>query len=533
MDAPDQTIDRIGVIVDGGSLARWQADALAALGGDCRFTFYNCTNMRSQPRRLAHWPYYALNLLSLRMRLTRQVPLPLDADDVVVDFECEHEGIWQRLPASLIERITADRAVVIVKFGMGLLRVPDDAAFPIPILSYHHGDLRRFRGRPAGFYELLSGEPVVGQVVQRLSNRLDAGSVLAFAETKAHAYSYRATMSEAYRASPLLLAQAIRNARAGCHLDMEPGDQATRLPGPVTVGRFVVGRFSALVRRLAYGMVVEKSWRVALAEHVPAGFPAEGDLPKPTAWQHVSLPKGYRFLADPFFHPDGSGLLVEALRSSTGLGEILHIDEQGHRPLLSNGHCSYPAAVPTDAGYQLVPEISEHSPALVYRLEHASTVCVGRVAIGGGARLLDPTPFHHDGHCYLFANLAEEGPSVLRLWVGCDLTSGLMEHPDSPIRLSPAGARMGGLIMERSGQVFRVGQDLRRSYGDGLIVFAIEDLTPDRYREVPIADLRFTGVRGPHTLNLRGDTMLFDYYDDRIAPLAAIHRLRGRFARRR
>ena len=158
------------------------------------------------------------------------MPLPAAADQIF-GFECEHDGIWQRLPGILVERFAADGVTVVVKFGMGLLRIPDEAAFSIPILSYHHGDPRRFRGRPAGFYELLGGERVVGQIVQRLSGKLDAGEALAFAETKAHAHSYRATMAEAYRTSPLLLGRAIRNARVGRRIDMTPGSRVTRLPG--------------------------------------------------------------------------------------------------------------------------------------------------------------------------------------------------------------------------------------------------------------------------------------------------------------
>ncbi len=90
---------------------------------------------------------------------------------------------------------------------MGLLRVPSGLA--CPILSYHHGDPREYRGRPAGFYELMNGKTAVGQVVQVLSETLDAGEVVAFAETKAHAHSWQRTMAEAYRASPLLLAAAV------------------------------------------------------------------------------------------------------------------------------------------------------------------------------------------------------------------------------------------------------------------------------------------------------------------------------------
>ena len=38
--------ERVEIIADGGTIARWQADALAALGPDFEVKFYNCTNMR-------------------------------------------------------------------------------------------------------------------------------------------------------------------------------------------------------------------------------------------------------------------------------------------------------------------------------------------------------------------------------------------------------------------------------------------------------------------------------------------------------
>ena len=100
----------------------------------------------------------------------------------------------------------------------------------------------------------------------------------------------------------------------------------------------------------------------------------------------------------------------------------------------------------------------------------------------------------------------------------------------SPICMSPAGGRMGGLIAERDGRLFRFGQDNRGRYGDGLILFAIDALTPDEYRESPISELRFEDAQGPHTLNVRGNRLLFDFYDERFAPLAAIRRLRHRLA---
>ena len=520
---------RCGVIIDGGRIARWQFDALTRIRSQFDITVYNCTNMRAARRRIRHWPYYALNLAALRTPLTRSLPASALGSDIV-DFACEHDGSWQRLPGDFLERMKADGILFVTKFGMGLLRVPPDAEFSIPILSFHHGDPRRFRGRPAGFYELLSGEPVVGQVVQRLTNRLDAGEVLAFAETKARPHSYRATMEDAYRTSPLLLPQAVRTLLAGERLDMVPAEHVTTLPGPMTVARFVLQRFAALVRRLGYGLAIEKRWRVAFAADAHPQFAPLGELPRRATWTPLPLPDGYRFIADPFFHPAADGVLVEAMRSDTAVGDILHIVGENRQVVLSGRHFSYPAAIQFNGETQLVPEMSEHDDATVFRLERHLAIPIAKVGIDRGARLIDPTPFYRSGRCYLFANLADEGPSILRLWIGDDLSLDLVEHPASPICMSPAGGRMGGLIAERDGRLFRFGQDNRGRYGDGLILFAIDALTPDEYRESPISELRFEGARGPHTLNLRDNSLLFDFYDERFSPLAAIRRLRGRLA---
>jgi len=157
----------IGVIVDNGCLARWQADALRTLTSDHDFIVYNCLNSRPGKRRLRHALYYLLNLGTVRNAQTRRGPIPPDIRPVAtVDFESVHDGSWQSLPNSLIDRIRADQPTVLVKFGMGLLTVPPKSDLPTPILSYHHGDPSAFRGRPAGFYELLTGAERMGQVVQ-------------------------------------------------------------------------------------------------------------------------------------------------------------------------------------------------------------------------------------------------------------------------------------------------------------------------------------------------------------------------------
>jgi hypothetical protein len=246
---------KIGVFLDGARLARWQAEALETLAGEAEFVIYSCTTPAPARRQLRHALYYLLNLATVRNRMTRRIGLPASLRIIATHaFAAPCEGRWQALPPDLVERIAHDRPDVLVKFGLGLITIPPAEQLAVPILSWHHGDPAKFRGRPAGFHELAQGEPTVGQIVQILSNRLDSGRIVAAAETRAFAHSYRATLVEAYRHSPLLLRTAIRNALAGTSWEPPQWGPAYRLPGNAAVAGFVLGRARAAASHLLYGL---------------------------------------------------------------------------------------------------------------------------------------------------------------------------------------------------------------------------------------------------------------------------------------
>jgi hypothetical protein len=492
----------------------------------------NCVNTRSKKHLVAHGLYYALNIASIKRAAGRPVPLPEKyRRGTVITFAALGEGAWQVLPDSVLAQIDQAAPQVIIKFGMGLLRVPQQ--LPCPILSYHHGDPRRFRGRPAGFYELMTGAPMVGQVVQLLSNRLDAGQIVGFAETRAIAHSYKATLAEAYRCSPLLLPGALRRCLSRETLPIEPIGANYRLPGNATVVRFLAKLVVAKVRRLLFGLFVERQWQVADSPFSGAMTELVESFPAPSKWRVPTRPKAFRFLADPFPHPEG-GLLVEALRKSDEQGEIVHLRQHGQRTLCAaKGHFSYPGTVRVGDEWFMLPETAEWTLPTAYRLTAAGCEPVGKLQVEGSAPLIDPTLFPYGDAIYLFANKLAEGAGVLRLWMADELFGQFLEHPASPIRISPSGARMGGALIERGGRILRPGQDGSRSYGDAVILFEIERLTRSEYSERECGRIDFADRGGPHTLNLDEGRVVFDFYDRRVTPLAGVRRLRSLLSKRR
>ena len=87
---------------------------------------------------------------------------------------------------------------------------------------------------------------------------------------------------------------------------------------------------------------------------------------------------------------------------------------------------------------------------------------------------------------------------------------------------------MAGGIWERKTGIFRFGQDLTGRYGNGVCIFRIDELGAESYREEMVGAYRFSQRRGPHTLNFSNGRAVFDWYEERLSPLAGIRRLRAR-----
>lgn len=524
------------VLIDGDAVAEWKRRALALLPASDRLIILTCTNTQNKVLLAKHPLYYALNLVSVRNPLTRQVPVGAISAQIVErsKFQSVYEGAWQRLPDDVITMINDRKPDAIIKLGLGLMRVPPE--IEAPILSWHHGDPDHYRGRPAGFYEMQNGARRIGQIVQVISNKLDAGSVVAFAETRVIDHSWRATLMEAFRLSPLLLEPALRNAIARRPLEKASNGKNYRLPPNTAVAGAVIRMARAGLRRLAYGAFVEKRWMVSTASidgPVDAIAIACGQVPfpAPETWRDLACPDEYSFLADPFFAPDGRGILVEALGRKSGKGEIVLFGDHGHRRVsIPDGHHSYPASIEQGDEIFVVPEIAGWSPPIAYRLTADSLEAVAALDIEGAPHLLDPTFFCHAGRLWLFANDASIGSNALFLWSADNLFSRFERHPQGPICMSPRGARMAGNILIEGDRLVRVGQSFEDGYGDGLFAFEIDVLSVDAYLEREMGGLRLSGLRGPHSFNISPDgrQIVFDWYRETTSLFAGWRRLRGR-----
>lgn len=81
------------------------------------------------------------------------------------------------LPDDVVEDVT-ESTDVCIHMGVGILKGDILQAPADGVLSYHHGDIREYRGSSAGFWEFLNGEDEMGVTLQQLTETLDGGKIV-------------------------------------------------------------------------------------------------------------------------------------------------------------------------------------------------------------------------------------------------------------------------------------------------------------------------------------------------------------------
>jgi len=82
--------------------------------------------------------------------------------------------------------------VLLLINGYGLIKKELLAITPMGVLSYHHGNMRRYRGMPPAFWELYNNEKEISVTVQKLEAGLDSGVPI---EEKTYQINKRDTLS--------------------------------------------------------------------------------------------------------------------------------------------------------------------------------------------------------------------------------------------------------------------------------------------------------------------------------------------------
>jgi len=144
-----------------------------------------------------------------------RVPLKGIVDDELTELRTElkpAEGLGYNFSTEAVEKIESS-ADLALHWGVGVLKGNVLSAPTYGVVGAHHGDIRAYRGGPPGFWEYVNREPTATVTIQRYTEQLDGGELLAERVVSIDdAPTWRAVRRRLCRATPPAMVEAVRTA---------------------------------------------------------------------------------------------------------------------------------------------------------------------------------------------------------------------------------------------------------------------------------------------------------------------------------
>ncbi|MBP6313720.1 MAG: hypothetical protein KA408_15720, partial [Flavobacteriales bacterium] len=227
MADPTTTI-RVGVLCNGTTFERWQADAIRHVldvqGVELVVLVVNDKKAgtdRSFLHKLTHYPFRTALYRQYRRRWSKpNAMVTEDLSDLfqtVPQLKCitQGKGVVDRFDQEDLNAISDYQPDVLLRFGFNILQGGILGLATHGVWSFHHGDPTKFRGGPPAFWEIMEGDPITGAVLQRLSESLDAGQILRQGWFKTIDHGHTETVDAVLSNSAIWPAQVMRELLAG------------------------------------------------------------------------------------------------------------------------------------------------------------------------------------------------------------------------------------------------------------------------------------------------------------------------------
>jgi hypothetical protein len=423
--------------------------------------------------------------------------------------------------SSDVQAIRQHDVDVLVRLGFRILRGEVLNAARFGIWSYHHSDNKEIRGWPPGFWEKLEGKPVIGTVLQILSEDLDNGLVLYRSYTATQQLLSR-SLHQCFWKSASFLPRALKElhtlgekrffdqVREANQAPLFYSSKFYTAPTNLQVIKFIWIQFAGFVKHILVRALFLEQWVLwfRFQEGLALTF---------AQYKKIVPPKGL-FWADPFvvFKEGQYYIFLEEFEYSRKKGRIavMPIDEHGNRGKVVSVldlpyHLSYPFVFQFEGDYYMMPESQQNRTVDLYKCVQFPHKWEFQKSLLKGVDAVDATLFSHGGKWWLFANVIEnkggsDWDELFLYYADSPLSDIWTSHPCNPVVSDVRRARPAGKIFSHNGAIFRPSQDCSVRYGYGLNINCIEVLNEREYRErlVSYAKPEWSkSVSAVHTLN--------------------------------
>ena len=431
-----------------------------------------------------------------------------------------------------IEEICSYNLDVIFRFGFRILkgRILNEASSH-GVWSYHHGDNKVNRGGPPCFWEVLEGWDETGAIVQRLSDSLDGGFVLAKTNIATYKYNIAENKNRLYwRASKLItrllkdlyLNDSIHFYKSKKILNNDLGTYDNKLykaPENLKGLLMVFKYFKILFLQILNVSMFKYQWFLLYKSNSNIE-----NLSLRTLKRIESSKK--LFWADPFIITEGNRdyIFVEEFNWRKMKGHISVIENNENdiikvtKVIDNNYHFSYPFIFSFKNNYYMIPETSKNKTIELYKCvefpynwQFTKNVFEDIVAV-------DTTLFFYNEIWWMFTSIDETKKSsnhdeLFIFYTNDPINGSWLPHTQNPVISDAKIARPAGNIFIKEGRIFRPSQNCTGIYGSSININEILTLTIDKYEEKLLSNLKpnwDNELVGIHSLNFSDKSIVLD-----------------------
>jgi hypothetical protein len=418
-----------------------------------------------------------------------------------------------------LKRIKELDCDVLIRCGSGILKGGILEVTEFGVISLHHGDNTKYRGGPPGFWEVLFKESQTGFIVQKLTDTLDGGVVLAKGSVGTKplfTWNCSYVTQQSSFAICKVLSQIAENRELPDPVKQDELGPIYKLPSTFYSLRYISSTSLLLFRKVLERLLNSSpTWRVFI-------FDSNWMEIDKTRGVEIPNPEGC-FSADPFLISSeiGEFLFVEEFSYAQKKAHIAVYDVSTSIPkrlgiaLNEEFHVSFPYVFRHENNFYMCPETIASRQVRLYKATNFPLDWELQSVLLDNICAADPLIFFKDGKFWLLANVdpkcSGDSHSMLSVFYSDDLQSkSWLQSELNPVLFDASCARNGGLVCTNDSKL-RFGQVQGFNlYGESLRAFEIIKINEVEYKEVevplPKPDIGSTFVGMHHLSSIGGKT---------------------------
>ena len=413
-----------------------------------------------------------------------------------------------------------------LRFGFNIIRGEILNVPKYGVWSFHHDDETKYRGGPAGLWEIYYNDTINGAILQKLTDKLDSGIVLkkGYFKTVKHSYTANVDMlNYSCSAWPKQISTDIKNGVADYFNNVPSTSTAHiyKIPANLKMLRFFCKLFINKLKFHYNELFKNEQWNIGVLKLPISSLINKEISGNEITWIPKQKPSLYR--ADCFAFADGDEINIlfesydyksrKAVINRTTYSESTGFSDETS-VLQKPYHLSYPYVFSNNGDCYCIPESFKNHKVDLYKIDENGSLLFHKTILEN-IDAVDSSLVKYNNKWWLFfTKYSNASNTNLYIYYSDEFDGNYLPHPANPVKTNICSSRPAGNFFIENDILYRPAQDCSKTYGGSIAINKIIKLTTTEFEEEtagyinPVKNSIYN--KGLHTISSAGNYTVID-----------------------